>query len=377
VKNDLRNRRFVLSITVALLASAAAVVLAAPVGGATRPKLVLVKKPPARTTATVAEFRVKTDARAIWCRRDDERYRRCNVRMRYTGLEPGRHTFTVRAGAKRRAMFRRHRWTVVGTKARPRPPVQPPAAQPPATTPVATQPPAAPSSGAAPGAGAGGGAVPELPPPASGRKLIFGDEFNGTALDPAAWELYDGPGNENHGLRRPSALSLDGQGNLVITGQMVNGTIVSGGMGAWRNFTYGRVETRVRTETDPTGTMSADVLTWPLKQWSPEFTENDMYETGPIANNTFEFSTFIHFGTQNWQKWFTHHRDPSQWHTVEMEWYPNVLEIYVDHVRAFRVDDPVAIPDVLHHVCIQLDARATRPLAHPVRMFVDYIRVYQ
>ena len=219
--------------------------------------------------------------------------------------------------------------------------------------------------------------APAGPPAASGRSLIFADEFNGTALDPAVWDIYDGPGHAGFGLRRPSALSLDGQGNLVVTASMADGQIVSGGMGAWQNFTYGRVEFRVRTETDPTGTVSGVVMTWPKEQWSPEFTENDIYETGPIPNNTAEFTTFIHFGTQNWQKWKTHHVDPSQWHVVEMEWYPDLLEIYIDHVLAYRIDDPAVIPDVLHHVCIQLDARATRTLARPVRMFVDYIRVYQ
>lgn len=191
------------------------------------------------------------------------------------------------------------------------------------------------------------------------------------------WDIYDGPGHDNNGLRSPRAFSLDGEGNLVVTGQMINGQIVSGGMGGRLDFTYGRVEFRVRTEPDPTGTMSAVVLTWPQKQWSPEFTENDIYETGIIPNNTHEFSSFIHFGTNNWQKWFTHKVDPSQWHTVAMEWYPGLLEISVDGSVAFRITDPAVIPDVLHHVCIQLDARSTQPLSRAVRMYVDYIRVYR
>jgi hypothetical protein len=360
-EDRLRNRRTLLITVCALLAGAAAGTVAVPAGGATRPKITIVKKPPARTAATVAEFRFKTSARSTACRRDNLAYRRCRTRVRYRHLKPGRHTFTVRARHKGRTAYVRHRWTVLAKRPRPRP--RPPAPPPPVT------PPAAPPEAQA--------LADPPPPPTYGRRLIFGDEFDGTALDPAVWDIYDGPGNENHGLRRPSAFSLDGQGNLVVTGQMVNGAIVSGGMGARLNFTYGRVETRVRTEPDPTGTMSADVLTWPEKQWAPEFTENDMYETGAIPNNTSEFSTFIHFGTQNWQKWTTHQIDPSQWHVVEMEWYPDMLEIYVDHALAFRVDDPYAIPDVLHHVCIQLDARATRALARPVRMFVDYIRVYQ
>ena len=35
------------------------------------------------------------------------------------------------------------------------------------------------------------------------------------------------------------------------------------------------------------------------------------------------------------------------------------------------------IPDILHHVCIQLDARSKKPLKRPIKMRVDYVRVYQ
>ena len=60
-----------------------------------------------------------------------------------------------------------------------------------------------------------------------------------------------------------------------------------------------------------------------------------------------------------------------------MEWYPNLLEVYVDGRLGLSISDPYVIPDILHHVSIQLDARANRTLTRPVRMFVDYVRVYQ
>ena len=205
---------------------------------------------------------------------------------------------------------------------------------------------------------------------------MFADEFNGTAVDRSAWALYDSPGHAGRGLRRPSAFSLDGQGNLVLTATWEGGQLISGAMAHRVYYTYGRFAFRVRVEPDPTGTMNGNVLTWPRDQWSPEFTENDIWETGWHVNNTYRFNTFIHFGTQNWQHWFVHWKDPSQWHIVEMDWRPERLAIYVDGEFAWATTDKPAIPDVPHRFTVQLDPEANRPLAHPIRMFVDWVRIY-
>lgn len=347
------HRRRVLGLTLGALFCAALGVVVAPVWSASRPVVKIVKAPPASTTSTEAEFRFKTGAKRTWCRRDKQRYRRCRFGMKYTGVRPGRHSFIVRARHQGRTTFVRRNWTVRRTKRRPWRP-QPALAAVSRTT------------------------DPETGAVVAGARLIFGDEFDGTTLDTQKWGLYDSPGHDGNGLRRPSAFSLDGLGNLVVTAKMVNGELVSGGMAGLLDFTYGRVEFRVKTEPDPTGTMSGVVLTWPQKQSAPEFTENDMYETGPRVNNRSAFDTFIHFGeTTFWQKWTTHEVDPSQWHTIAMEWYPNLLEIYVDGLLGFSVSDPAVIPDILHHLAIQLDARADRTLVKPIRMFVDYVRVYQ
>jgi len=210
----------------------------------------------------------------------------------------------------------------------------------------------------------------------AGSTLRFSDEFDGSSLDTTKWNPWYGPGHGGHGLRRPSALSVSG-GSLVITAKMVNGKIESGGMSQKQNYRYGRYELRARTEVDPTGTMSGIVLTWPQYQWSPEYTENDIYETGPGVNTRWPFRTFIHYGnTTSSQKAFVHQADASQWHTMAMDWRASSLKIYRDGVLVFTVNDTYAIPDVLHHLTVQLDARATRTLTTPVRMYVDYLRIY-
>ena len=335
--------------------------LVAAVGGALfawsslRSPLRLVEIPQDRSSDPNATFRFETDATNVACRRDDMRFRPCHRKVKFSGLSPGTHTFTLRGRHKGRTVVKSHRW-IVTPAANADPPTPAPAARENAAT-LQRDP-----NGASPAA----------------RALVFADAFDGSALDVDAWRTYHSPGHDGYGLRRPSAVSLDGRGHLVITGKMQNGRIVSGGLAHRRDFTYGRVEFRVRTEVDPTGTMSGVVLTWPKEQWSPEYTENDMYETGPRANNRSVFDTFIHFGdTVSTQVFVTHDVDPSQWHTIAMEWYPNLLEVYVDGALGFSVSDPAMIPDILHHVVIQLDARADRRLERPVRMFVDYVRVYQ
>jgi beta-glucanase (GH16 family) len=203
---------------------------------------------------------------------------------------------------------------------------------------------------------------------------VFDDEFNGTTLDSTKWSTYYGNGIA--GLRRPSADSLDGQGHLVITAKMVNGSLVSGGLSAKYSRTYGYYEFRVRTESDPTATMSGVVMTWPTSGRWPTDGENDMYETGtsPARAN---FSTFVHYSSSNRFYYYIHNANATEWHTIGMDWKPGYIKIYRDGVLVWTLTDTNAIPDVPHHVAIQLDAMVNHVLTQPVHMYVDYIRVYQ
>jgi hypothetical protein len=123
--------------------------------------------------------------------------------------------------------------------------------------------------------------------------------------------------------------------------------------------------------------MSAEVFTWPQVQFTPEYTGNDVYSTGQVVDNHSIFSSFVHFDAHDLQKLFHHNSDPSQWHTMIMDWTPERLDITRDGALAWSITDRLVIPDVLHHVSIQLDARTDAPLRRPVRMFVDYVRIYQ
>jgi beta-glucanase (GH16 family) len=207
--------------------------------------------------------------------------------------------------------------------------------------------------------------------------LVFEDNFDGTKLDVSKWTPYHSPGNGDNGLRRPSAFSLDGNGHLVVTAQMIDGHIVSGGMASRRVFRYGRFEVRARTDLDPTGTMSGVVLTWPVSGNWPADGENDFYETGTAANTRSPFYSFVHYGSNNEQYQFTHPADGTQWHTIVMDWRPGSITFFRDGILEGVVRNRRAIPDVAHFVAIQLDALSTRRLTRPVRMYVDYIRVFR
>ena len=212
--------------------------------------------------------------------------------------------------------------------------------------------------------------------PSTPLPLVFQDDFVGTSLDTASYYQYDGPGHGGHGLRRPSALKVE-NGMLVVTAQMVDGQIVSGGLANRHDLTYGRFEFRVRTEQDPAGVMSGVVLTWPRSGNWPTDGELDIYETGNLTNTRWPFASFIHYGAANNRYAYYHQADAAEWHTMAMEWSPTAIKISRDGAPVWTVTDAAAIPDVAHHLCIQLDAiLGGKALTSPVRMYVDYVRVY-
>lgn len=208
-------------------------------------------------------------------------------------------------------------------------------------------------------------------------RLVMSDSFESSTLDTTKWMVYgpNWPGHNGNGLRDGRAVSVQ-NGTLTITARMLDGKLVSGAVRSRLDQTYGRFEFRARTDPDPTQTMSGVVLTWPQYQWSPEFTENDIYET--LLNTTRNpLYTFIHYGnSSSSQKYFIHEGvDGSQWHHFAMEWEPTALRIYHDGALVWTVTDMYAIPDVAHHLVMQLDAFKPS-LSGTVRLQVDDVRIY-
>jgi Glycosyl hydrolases family 16 len=300
------------------------------------PTLLLLATPPGRIHGTRATLRFSASRHLVRCRRDRLPWRRCTSPVTFKRLASGPHHLSVRT-ANRHGTATVHVTTTVVAPARNAP----------------------------------------QPPPPSGPKPVFADEFSGTTVNTADWRVYDSAGNAGNGLRRPSAVALDGAGHLVITARTVDGQVVSGGMANRLGMTYGRFVFRVRTDSDPTGTMSGVVLTWPDSERWPENGEEDIYETGPAAGTRYPFHSYVHYGADNRQYRFTHLADGAQWHTMEMDWRPGAIRFYRDGSLAGIVTDPAAIPHVPHHLDVQLDAYANTTLPAPVRLYVDYVRIYR
>ena len=215
------------------------------------------------------------------------------------------------------------------------------------------------------------------PPPPTGWTLVQSDDFSGSSLDTTKWKVYGPwiPGHAGNGIRDGSAVSV-GNGVLTITARMVNGTLVSGGLSNKLDQAYGRFEFRVRTDPDPSLATSGVVLTWPQSQNWPIDGENDIYETTLDADRN-PIKTFIHYGADNKQYWFHHNGvDGTQWHTMAMEWEPSAIRIYRDGILAWTVTDRNAIPDVAHHLSIQLDA-FKKSMSGTVRLQVDWVKIYR
>jgi hypothetical protein len=232
------------------------------------------------------------------------------------------------------------------------------------------------------------------PTPTPGWVLKFEDNFDGAAgssPDSLKWSLYNSPGHAGNGLRRPSQCKVDGSGLLVLTGEAkvdpADGVLKtwSCGMSGKFSTTYGAFETRVRTEVDPSGTMSGLTMTWPEgSQDNCKYGELDFYETGTGTNTRTPFYSYLHYPNcipgSRVQKQVVHQADGSQWHVMRMEWEPSTIRIYRDGALISTLnEDPssdIYVPDVAHHPTIQLDAFNTRALPSPVREYVDYYRIY-
>jgi Glycosyl hydrolases family 16 len=212
------------------------------------------------------------------------------------------------------------------------------------------------------------------PPDPSTWKLMFNDDFSGTALNTASWSAFDGPGNGGNGVRRPAQITV-ANGVLTSTSRMINGVLNSGGVAHRVNYTYGRFEFRVRTDPDPSGATSGTVLTWPSFGGWPATGENDIYETGVDVDRT-PFYSFIHYSSTNQQYFNQHFVDGTQWHVMAMEWSPTAIRIYRDGELVYTVTDANAIPDGYHRFGIQLDALKST-MTGTVNMQVDYVRIFQ
>jgi hypothetical protein len=196
-----------------------------------------------------------------------------------------------------------------------------------------------------------------------------GDEFDGTAVNTAKWALYNGPGHNGKGLRRPSQITV-ADGVLTITGNSIGTT---GGMSMHDGRRHGRWETRMQI---PRGDSRYHpvLLLWPEAEDWPVGGEVDYAETNTAAGDV---DFFLHYSAQNRTTHAAKVLDLTQWHNYAVEWTPTSIKGYIDGVQFFSDTVTSHLPPRAMHQTIQLDwfPNGTTPTAES-RMNVAWVRIY-
>lgn len=234
-------------------------------------------------------------------------------------------------------------------------------------------------------------------------QLVWSDDFNGTAgdlPDASKWGFdlgnNNGWGNEEleNYTNNPENVSLDGNGNLVITAIKNGNSYTSARIKSQNKFSqaYGRFEARIKTPYGPgiwpafwmLGANVAEVG-WPqcgeidimeLKGQQPHIINGTIHGPGYSAGNAISAS----YALKN-------SRFDLDYHVFAVEWFEDQLDFYCDGYLYKRITkSDVPGPWVYDHAFFLILNIAvggnyvgfpTAQTPFPQKMTVDYVRVYQ
>ena len=168
---------------------------------------------------------------------------------------------------------------------------------------------------------------------------VLDEGFDGSTIDTRAWAITEGSAGQ--GVQQASAVTVAG-GTLTITAEVIDGTLVSGGVQHLESLHYGRYEARVRTTVDPDGVMGGTVRA------AGADGSLTVYSSGDVSS-------------------------PGTWHTMLVEWTPTSVKYFVDGNLVRTVDD--AIPAAAQTLSIRFDASGPT-IAAPVTMEIDHVKVW-
>ncbi len=225
--------------------------------------------------------------------------------------------------------------------------------------------PAAPTTTAPPAPAPAQAPAPASGPTPAGWNLTFADEFNGTAVDPSKWKVYDE--RKGDAVESPKASTCPqadnvsvGGGKLVMRTEKANGSCAGGqaqsgaGLNTFNKFAQaeGRFEARVRW------TQRGNYLWGGF--WTSDRARNDGTWTkdNPSEIDTFEYigkvaepnisryKPAIHYnytcsGRCSSQTTPVQPHDVTQWHTYATEWEPTDPADPTTMQIRFLVDDRV------------------------------------
>jgi len=226
-----------------------------------------------------------------------------------------------------------------------------------------------------------------LPPAPEGRvwKLIWHDEFDGTRLDESKWDVPpDAPRRDAWWMRK--AITLDGQGNLVISTLKEDGKYIDGCVRTLGKFehTFGYYVARVKLQRE-VGHWSAFWLmgrgVGRVGDGGRDGTEIDIMEK-PWLDDRIQHAL-------HWDGYGEHHRSVGEvarvpgvmdgFHTFALLWLPDRYEFFVDGQSTWRTTAGGVCQKPLY---IKLSDEVGRwggdiaKASLPDRFLVDYVRVY-
>jgi len=240
-------------------------------------------------------------------------------------------------------------------------------------------------------------------PPRPGYRLVWHDEFDGTALDTAKWTAY---GGERRDARNtPAAVSVAG-GLLTITTYTENGAHFTGFIDTAKRFltTYGWFEARIRFESSPGEWgalwLQSPTMGNPLGDPGAAGAEIDVAEhratdaDGADISNTYGINL-------HWDGYGAEHKHaggtgappagaaPLQggWHTYAFLWTPERYAFFLDGAEQWSTDQGLSRrPEFIKVTCEVQDgswaghvpAGGYGPRERSAtRMQVDWVRVWK
>jgi hypothetical protein len=203
----------------------------------------------------------------------------------------------------------------------------------------------------------GAGTLPAVP--GHTWKLIKRDDFDGTELDDADWNVYDDPATNDVSRWSPDNVTVaDGELRITGRGKDPSGAGNEAGGLCWcrtgGNRTYGMW--RVRARLEPSLGYGQAFLLWPTSERWPQDGELDFAEIPKTWKD--EVYGTIHWGDPHESDGASLRADLAQWRTYTVVWRPGLVRFYLDDTMfydssAARRD--VEVPDKPMHLALQIE----------------------
>lgn len=222
--------------------------------------------------------------------------------------------------------------------------------------------------------------------PGKDENLVWSDEFEGTTLDLTKW-IYRGLGPRRGALNVEDAVTLDGQGHLVLTTSRAGDKVHTGMIATQGKFerAFGYFECRVKLQRQP-GHWSAFWLQSPklgsvIGDTRQSGCEIDIFEY--LARIPDKIQHTLH-----WDGYGKHHKSAAKvhtqpdlaegWHTVGLDWAEKEYVFIVDGKETWRTDKGVS--GTPQYIILSLEvgpwAGKIADAQLPDSVAFDYIRVY-